>query len=247
MWIRSELKQRAKAVLKTNYWVAFLVSVVIAIAGGSSLGGGGGSGRGGGSSTAPFSMDLSNDFFIMAILFFLVAAAIAILFSIAFRIFLGYPLEVGGRRYFNQSAQYRDNKRSFRFSFEGGNYLGIVVTMLLKGIYNFLWFLLLIIPGIVKFYAYSMVPFILADNPNIGYNRAIKLSNEMTRGHKFDMFVLDLSFIGWYFLGVLAFGFGVLFVLPYLNATKAELYMVLRQNALDSHLCSREELLLDRG
>jgi len=89
-----------------------------------------------------------------------------------------------------------------------------------------------------------MVPYILADNPNIGVMKAITLSNEMTNGHKFDMFVLDLSFIGWYFLGALALGIGVLFVMPYENATNAELYLVLRKEALKNNLCTAEDLLL---
>jgi uncharacterized membrane protein len=64
----------------------------------------------------------------------------------------------------------------------------------------------------------------------------------MTDGHKFKMFVLDLSFIGWYLLGVLLLVVGTLFVLPYDNATRAELYLVLRQNALNNGLCSANEL-----
>ena len=89
-----------------------------------------------------------------------------------------------------------------------------------------------------------MVPYILSDNPNIGYERAVELSIEMTAGEKMDMWVLDLSFIGWYLLGTLLFLVGVLFVMPYENATKAELYLVLRQNALERGLCSYEELNL---
>jgi uncharacterized membrane protein len=114
--------------------------------------------------------------------------------------------------------------------------------MLLRGVQNFLWYLLLIIPGIIKWYAYSMVPYILADNPNIGARRAIQLSNNMTRGHKFDIFVLELSFIGWYLLGLLAIVVGVLFVRPYEDATKAELYLVLRRNALEQNMCRYEDL-----
>jgi len=90
-----------------------------------------------------------------------------------------------------------------------------------------------------------MVPYILADNPNIGYKRALELSNKMTAGQKFDMFVLDLSFIGWYLLGILVLFVGVLFVMPYENATKGELYLALRQNALDNGVCSYEELMLN--
>jgi len=64
----------------------------------------------------------------------------------------------------------------------------------------------------------------------------------MTMGHKLDMFILDLSFIGWYFLGALALGIGVLFVNPYADATNAELYLVLRKNALEQGMCTYQEL-----
>ncbi len=128
------------------------------------------------------------------------------------------------------------------YCFKKGSYFGVLVTMLLRSIYTFLWFLLLIIPGIVKEYAYSMVPYILADNPDIGAERAIQLSNRMTDGEKWDMFVLDLSFIGWYIVGALALGIGVLFVNPYVDATKAELYLTLRKKAIDNRLTSYEEL-----
>lgn len=230
MWLRRDLKARAKEVLKTNYWKAFLISLVIALAGGNS----GGSSGGGGSQSAinsdsnwpPFFLD-ANFYHTLAIAAISVILAISALFLV--RIFIGFPLEVGGRRYFIKSAQYSDNSRCFSYAFSGGTYLRIVGTMFIRGILTFLWFLLLIIPGIVKSYAYSMVPYILADDPEVGYMEAIKLSNKMTYGHKFDMFVLDLSFIGWYLLGALAFGIGVLFVMPYDNATKAELYLILRE------------------
>lgn len=246
MWSRRELKERAKNVLRRNYWKAFLISLVIAFVSGG-VGSGSGyrneyrSGDGFGSST-PFGGPDTN--FLAIALIALAAVGFILLFAAAIRIFLGYPLEVGGRKYFVQSAQYFDNRGCFRFTFDGRYYLGIVGTMLLKGIQNFLWFLLLIIPGIVKAYSYSMVPYILADNPNIGARKAIRLSNNMTYGHKFDMFVLDLSFIGWYLLGVLALGVGVFFVMPYENATKAELYLVLRRNALNGNMCSFEDLML---
>lgn len=242
MWSRKELKDRAKAFLKRNYWKAFLVSIVIAIAGGNRSWSGGGSSNSGGHST--FNSNHSFDLTLVLIAIF--TFIVIILIIMALRIFIGYSLEVGGRRYFVQSVQYKNNQKCFRFGFDGENYGGIIKTMLLTDFYIFLWTLLLIIPGIVKGYSYSMVPYILADNPNIGVKKAIALSNEMTMGHKLDMFILDLSFIGWYLLGAIALGIGVLFVLPYDNATKAELYLVLRDNALQSNLCSYEELLLTR-
>ena len=100
--------------------------------------------------------------------------------------------------------------------------------MLLKDVYIFLWTLLLIIPGIIKMYSYKFVPFILADNPKIGCARAIELSGNMTNGEKWNIFVLDLSFLGWYMLGMMACCIGVLFVKPYYYTTKTELYFELR-------------------
>jgi len=242
MWSRKELKDKAKTFLRKNYWGAFLVSIVIALAGGNSGWGGGGSSNSGNHSTLTTNHSVDLTFILIAVVTFVVI----ILIIMALRIFIGYSLEVGGRRYFIKSVQSQDNKKCFRFGFDGGNYGGIVKTMLLTGVFIFLWSLLLIIPGIVKSYSYRMVPYILADNPNIGVKKAISLSNEMTMGHKFNMFVLDLSFIGWYLLGILALGIGVLFVLPYDNATNTELYLVLIQNALENNLCTYEDLLLSK-
>ena len=114
--------------------------------------------------------------------------------------------------------------------------------MFLRDVYLFLWTLLLIIPGIIKGYAYRMVPYILADNPNIGAARAIELSDQMTKGEKLDIFVLDLSFLGWILLGSLACGIGVLFVNPYVEATNAELYAALKDKAYRNGLCTPAEL-----
>ncbi|PKM90062.1 MAG: hypothetical protein CVU87_03465 [Firmicutes bacterium HGW-Firmicutes-12] len=242
MWTRKELKKRAKDVLKNIYWKALLISIVIYLAGGKygSDGGGGGNNS---NSNGVFPLEITdlNELLPYSISIFAVVLFFTILI-LSLRIFLGYPLEVGGRRYFIQSACYNNNKGCFRFAFDSNNYKGIVLTMLLRGVQNFLWFLLLIIPGIIKLYSYRMVPYILADNPNIGAKKAIRLSINMTMGHKFDIFVLDLSFLGWYLLGALALFIGTFFVMPYDNATNAELYLVLRQNALDNDLCTYEDL-----
>lgn len=238
MWTREVLKERAKAVLKTNYWKSFLISLVILIAGGD--GNSGSAGGGGNNSVRSTIGETANQ--IVDSRSIIIIAIGAVLIVIAFRILLGYPLEVGGRRYFIRSAEYKDNRGCFSYAFDGRNYTGIIVSMLLMSIYSLLWTLLFIIPGIIKYYAYRMVPYLLADNPNIGAKRAIEISNEMTMGHKFDIFVLDLSFLGWYLLGALALGIGVLFVNPYVNATEAELYLVLRSNAIENGYCSYNEL-----
>lgn len=247
MWTRRDLKTRAKEVLKVSYWPAFLVSLIIGIAGGSGSGSPSFNWNSGssdfGSSSDIFGSGDMTTFIILAIILSIIG--FILLLVMAFRIFLGYPLEIGGRRYFVQAQQDTVDLNHLGFAFNKARYWDIIKSMLWRAVFNFLWYLLLIIPGIVKAYAYSMVPYILADNPNIGYKRALQLSMQMTSGHKFKIFILSLSFIGWLLLGVLALLIGVLFVMPYINATFAELYLVLRQNALDMGLCSKEELALE--
>ncbi len=169
---------------------------------------------------------------------------VVLIFFFAFRVFLGYPIEVGARRFFVRGAESDDDvELSYLTSgFSGESYFNVVITMLKRAVITFLFYLLLIIPGIIKSYAYAMVPYILADNPNMDSKEALKLSERMTDGQKWDMFVLDLSFIGWYLLGSLLFGLGIFFVNPYVDATKAQLYLVLRENAVKTQLCSAGDL-----
>lgn len=236
MWNRAEIKEKAKNALKGNYWHAFIVSLIILITGGShnhgeigsSTGGTGGAEVGG----SPFNFDYE----------IAIAVGAVILLIILLRILIGYVLEVGGRKYFIKLAEGKSNIGYLSYVFRKGSYFNVFVTMLLRSIYLILWTLLLIIPGIIKFYAYRMVPYILAENPEIGHNKAIKLSNEMTQGEKFDIFILDLSFLGWFILGTLAFGIGILFVQPYYDATNAELYLKLKQKAIANGLTTSDEL-----
>lgn len=98
------------------------------------------------------------------------------------------------------------------------------VTILLMYVYTFLWTLLFIIPGIIKGLAYAMTPFILKDNPNMQNNEAIELSMAMMDGHKWDLFCLELSFIGWAFLCVFTLGIGYLWLIPYMSTSYAAFY-----------------------
>lgn len=250
MWSRAELKAKAKVVLKTTYWKSLLVSVIIAVVGGA--GGGGSSSVGvrdmtSNDSTLDGIYNSTNGYFNSAEFYTFIAIVgviiliIAIL-AIAFRIFLGYPLEVGGRRFFIEGARGDADLNYLGYAFAKGKYLNIVKTMFFRSLYTFFWSLLFIIPGIIKSYSYSMVPYILAENPQMESDQAIRLSMNMTKGEKLDMWVLDLSFLGWYILGTIAFFIGVFFVMPYDFATKAELYLVLRKNAIEKGLCSAQEL-----
>ncbi len=94
---------------------------------------------------------------------------------------------------------------------------------LMTAIYTFLWALLFLIPGIVKSYSYSMAYYIKADHPEYSWSQCIAESRKLTEGHKWDLFVLDLSFIGWYLVGSICI-VGSLWVTPYHNAAKAQFY-----------------------
>lgn len=100
----------------------------------------------------------------------------------------------------------------------------ITFTMLLMGLYTFLWALLLIIPGIIKYYSYSMTYYVLHDNPELKYNGAIERSMELMKGNKMKLFLLDLSFTGWFILGLLTACIGLLWVCPYWLSTRAAFY-----------------------
>lgn len=96
--------------------------------------------------------------------------------------------------------------------------------MLLTGIFVFLWSLLLIIPGLIKSFAYALTPYILVDRPELSANEAINLSQKMMKGHKFDFFWLMLSFLGWIFLSILTLGIGLFWLTPYMYTAYAAFY-----------------------
>ena len=99
---------------------------------------------------------------------------------------------------------------------------------LLTGIFTFLWSLLFFIPGIIKSYSYAMAPYILQDDPSKDWKTALDESKVMMEGHKWQLFCLDFSFIGWYILGFLCCCVGVIFVFPYAMMARANFYMALK-------------------
>ena len=103
----------------------------------------------------------------------------------------------------------------------------------MKGIFIVLWALLFIVPGIVKLYQWRYTNQILAENPDMSYQEVLEASEVLTKGHKMDLFVLDLSFIGWYLLfgilDLLTIGLASYALQPYVNATNAEAYYWLKE------------------
>ena len=104
------------------------------------------------------------------------------------------------------------------------NFSTALIAQLLILIFVFLWSLLLLIPGIMASYRYSMVFYILCDNPEISAMEALNRSKEMMIGSKWKLFCLHLSFIGWGLLGILTLGIGYLWLTPYIYGSVANFY-----------------------
>ena len=109
------------------------------------------------------------------------------------------------------------------------DYGRILGTTFLVYVYTALWSLLLIVPGIIKGYSYSMTSFILKDDPTIKYNEAIEKSMAMMDGNKMKLFLLHLSFIGWILLSCITLGIGFLFLTPYMSSAQAAFYEDLKK------------------
>lgn len=239
MWSRSELKARAKEVLKLNYWKAVLVSLIFSfVAGGGSGSGGGtssssgssysGSYSGGGSSGTFSSPEAITAFFAaISIVLFIILIVFAV--ALVLSIFVFNPLAVGCQRFFLLCESGSGSLNDIPYVFSH-SYMNVVKIMFFKSLYTFLWSLLLIIPGIIKGLEYRMIPYILAENPDISKEEAFALSRNMMEGEKWNAFVLDLSFLGWLILGLFTCCIlNVFYVNPYQNLTNAELYHVLKQ------------------
>lgn len=108
--------------------------------------------------------------------------------------------------------------------FRDGNYGRGIAVPLLSAIYTFLWTLLLIVPGIIKSLAYALTPYVAKDHPELSADDCIHESQEMMRGHKWELFLLLLSFIGWILLSILTLGIGMLWVVPYVQVSMAHFY-----------------------
>ena len=227
MWNRQQVKEQAKIIMKRNYWKMFVVTLIASILTGEKT------------TIIERVQDFtsnnlsydaqpifySSNFELIFYSFISVASILGILYTI----FIGNVIVVGKNGYFIKN---HDENPELGEIFKGfkGNYLNVVKIMFLMDLKTLLWLLLFIIPGFVKAYEYSMIPYLLAENPNLSASQAFSLSKQMTTGQKMDLFVLDLSFLGWIILGLICCGIGILFVLPYPEATRAEVYLILKES-----------------
>lgn len=227
MWTRKELKDSAKAGLKRNYWKSVLIGFIVSLIYAGTVANGKGSADDG--TLSNILANMSAEEILVGVGLLAGALLTAGLISAVFHAFVYNPLKVGISSYcieaLNGEAKFSTISNGYK------PFLSRVWVLFVRDLYTFLWGLLLVIPGVVKAYSYSMVPYILAENPGISAKEAIDRSRAMMNGNKWKAFVLDLSFLGWNILSGCTFGLlGVFYVEPYKMLTDAALYEKLKQN-----------------
>ena len=263
MWNRREIKERGKRSLSAAYWKSVLAALVLTISTGSM-----GNftithnvarymdGTHGGKEFWHYLLPFSyfsyyysgpNGGWFLPMLTTLLGTVLLFggILHLILRIFVLNPLEMGGRRFF--IVDRAENGKASTVELVAGfsvPYMNVVKTMFLRNLYVFLWSLLFVIPGLVKAYSYRMVPYILAESPDMDSREAFRLSREMMDGNKWEVFVYDLSFLGWYLLDAMTFGIlGLFFVDPYKATADAELYAQIRDVYLGRGPKAQEETL----
>ena len=138
-------------------------------------------------------------------------------------------LGVGSAAYFLSMVRGEGRHDDLRIAVDGAqkNIGGACITGLLVAIYTMLWSMLFIIPGIVKGLSYSMAYYVRVDNPELSATEAINESKRLMEGHKWQLFCLGFSFVGWFILGTLCFGIGILWASAYMQAATAVFYQEL--------------------
>ena len=177
------------------------------------------------------------------LLYVLIAAvAASITFGLGFIITL--PLLVGVMLVYIMF--WRSENPSLEIMFTGAfqeNFVRKLGGILWMELFIFLWSMLFCIPGIVKSYSYAMTPYILAKYPNVEAKEALKLSMRIMNGHKLELFILDLSFIGWNLLGGLTFGLlNLFYVSPYMSISRAGFLDEVMYDALSRNVIDASEL-----
>lgn len=166
--------------------------------------------------------------FLYAILVYVIVGAIIGIAATTFvgALIVGGPLTVGFCYYMLRLVRSGEELEDIASIFNGFKFgmASNVVSFLLRMLYVFLWSLLFMIPGIVKSYSYAMTDYILADHPEYTATQAITESRRMMDGNKMRLFILDLSFIGWYIVSMLTMGIGFIWLFPYMMTARTHFY-----------------------
>ena len=222
MWTRKELKQYARQRLFGNYskclgvslilFALHMVSVIVVML----------------SVTLPLEKALVyQSEAIDVVAKFLLYVAMASVFTSLWNILILQPMDVCTCHFFACNARTEAGVSELIHTVKETGYWKLVATRILKEALIFLWSLLFVVPGIIKRYEYRMVPYLLTDYPEMNIGEVFQMSKRMMEGQKWNAFLLDFSFIGWYLLSGIIGLVGICYVDPYVRATDAELYLSL--------------------
>lgn len=218
MWTRSLLKANAKRALSAKWGSAIAVCLIAGLCAGLS---------------SSLLTRLTESSFITVIGSFLL--------TVLLNAFLDNIIEIGLCRYMmeNRLGHPPISTLFSGYQTELKNLFTVRFLVTLKIDLGFL----LVIPGIYWSYKYAMVSYLLAENPTLSYRRATELSGQMMEGEKLRLFVLQLSFFGWWLLSLLTAGLlFVFYVTPYMQATMAEFYAAMRAKAFSMGITDESEL-----
>lgn len=260
-WNRAALKKKAREGIRGYYWAAVIVSFILGILGISAAATGFGEterdeflGALGIGQNAALPENSQADAFLsgwdtetIIILGLALLSVFAVMAVVGFvvRVLALNAIAVSSCRFYLEGQRgQKPGIDMLLWGFKSGGYGNIVKTMFIRDIKETLWFLLLIVPGIVKTYEYRMIPYILAENPRMRSKEVFAASRQMMKGNKWKAFVFDLSFLGWLIvafiagcvlrfipiLGDMLSKVPQLCVTPYIDAAGTELYMALKMD-----------------
>lgn len=244
----SDFRQEARNALSGQYWKAVAASLIAATLGAQSSAGGGFSFNFSSSEQNKINIPDEMKQTLLAILG--VVLVIALIFSVTM-FFIGSIISAGYAK-FNIDLVNNENPSIVTLFKYFKHWKRLVYTNFLVFIKVFLWMLLFIIPGIIASYRYAMVPYILAENPNLQANEVLDLSSKMMKGNKWRLFCLQLSFIGWGLLALLTLGIGFIFLTPWQVASQACFYKEIsedygdylnREKVVEQDIFSEDDIL----
>lgn len=153
------------------------------------------------------------------------AMIVSMLCQLLYSVLVQSPFSIGGCKFYLDAHHSDPPYRTMLHGFSS-NYLNVVKVTFLRSLKITLWSFVFIIPGIIKAYETFMVPYIIAENPDMDSKAAFKLSKMMMNGEKMRMFTLDLSFIGWFIMTIVTSGLSHIFISgPYYQASLANAYI----------------------
>ena len=246
MWTRALLKENGKIAFRRNYGSCLAVTLLAGLMGAGTSG----------AITYNFNLEDSQsgidpsqiETFIQSIspvyiMVFLMTLLVSLVIAICATLLLTNVVIVGKNRYFLENREHKTDVMQLFYGFKNGRYSTNVWMMFLRDVYIFAWSLLFWVPGIIKGYSYMLVPYILAENTQLDRRRVFELSQEMMRGHKWEAFVLNFSFLGWHILSAMTMGIlSIVYVNPYLEATMAEFYSAVKAESKANGIVYEGEL-----